>query len=643
MSDPENTHDMPMPVYAASASAPAPEAQLSPISTSGGNFLTQRKNGELFVDKTARLVDLVKMRHVFLSRPRRFGKSLLISMLQELFQNGTKNFQGLAIQKLDLWHRPPCKVLAIDCFNLSDPSTLESELCDILRDAFFDAGFDSADSVAESTTDLNVVARRLNRFIKKDDPVVVLIDEWDFPLSANLHDRDAFDANKRVLGKLYAWVRSLVQKKTVEFTLVTGIGRYRDTSLFTGQHITDISMMPLFADILGYTQQELETFFAPYINLVTERYGLSKEELLHQIKLHYDGFCFDFDASCSLYNPVAINSFFKYLDYSGKSLLLFPSYWVNNGNTPSILRTFLNRQDLDGSFLDSLSTNGVKLDYNEFSSPTTFEKVELAPVLVQTGYMSIKENLQPELTDPFMRSFRCSFTNTEVETKISSVLMSFITHRTDESLDGALVECAQQAAQALDQLNLAAFVDQLNYFLGHVHYDVWAKADERRYRGLISLFLRFAIPSYQVREEVPNNVGRADIELTQGDKLWVFELKLARGSSKGIVEPTDDAQVDSTGTPTDSASAAAATSDADGGDGKSGRKLSSAQLLRLGQEARAQIVDKGYGTSNNAATVKKRYGVALVISEERRQVLYWSGFTKDQELGSAFSAPLSGD
>ena len=225
----------------------------------------------------------------------------------------------------------------------------------------------------------------------------------------------------------------------------------------------------------------------------------------------------------------------------------------------------------------------------------------------------------------------------------NSVLMSFITQSSTETPRADMVTCAMQAKQALAKLNLAAFVDQLNYFLGHVHYDVWAKADERRYRGLISLFLRFAIPSYQVREEVPNNVGRADIELTQGDKLWVFELKLARGSTKGIVESTEEAPDDSTGTPTDSASAAAATSDADGGDGKAGRKLSSAQLLRLGQEARAQIVAKGYGTSNNAATVKKRYGVALVISEELRQVLYWSGFTKDQELGSAFSAPLSGD
>ena len=287
---------------------PTPQ-QLPHIATNLSRFTDFAANHALFVDKTALLQTLVDKKFVFLSRPRRFGKSLLISMLKELFEHGTTNFAGTAIY--NIWHEKTYPVLTLSFLDKTDPKTFEATLCRALRDAFYDAGFHEVYDFIPDCNDFQTLSGRLVRQVLKGQQVVLLIDEWDDPLSSNLNNRDNYEQIAAMLRHLYTWIR---ESHAFWFVLVTGIGRYQNTSFFTGEFFADISMEPYFAALVGYTQEELQQYFAPYITRSAELNHISEDEMLEQIKLYYDGFCFDQDGLVKVYSPWSINCFFSQVE-----------------------------------------------------------------------------------------------------------------------------------------------------------------------------------------------------------------------------------------------------------------------------------------------------------------------------------------
>lgn len=607
-----------------------PPNDLQPIASGISDFMIMRAKGALFVDKTALLQKLVEQNYVFLSRPRRFGKSLLISMLKELFTNGTKNFEGLAIH--DLWHEACHPVISLSFLKFADPATFERDLCSHLRLAFFQAGIKNAYELMPQCQEINTLLPLLFSQFTPGQTVVVLIDEWDNPLSANLDNRIAFDTNKHILNSFYTCLREF--NHAIWFILVTGIGRYSDTSLFTGQYITDISMDPNFADLVGYTQEEIEANFGSYITHAAALLKMSKAELLNRLKLYYDGFCFDDQAACSLYCPLSINSFFAQIYSSPNSAPSFYSFWVNSSNTPGILRAYLSRYHNELPELINAKVNGINVAQSAFNTATTFDHISLVPILIQTGYLTIKEvaqlNQQSQALVRSDRLFKCNFTNVEVETLWVSVLVGYLSHSKENMASPTLLNCAKSMANALCAHDLPTFVDKLNLCLRQIHYDAWTNAGEVIYRSLISLFLRMSIDSYLVREEAPNNVGRADIEVQIGDSLYVFELKLA---------PTAKSHNKRAEQQTPKNHAVTATTTAAEQDFASPEE-SSTTMLRQSQKAYDQIIKQGYGFGNPSASVKNWYGVVLVIAPEQRQVRYWSFFTTNHELGRGQVAPI---
>ena len=394
------------------------QSDLPPITTSLSDFMLIRENQYLFVDKTAYICDLFRNNKVFLSRPRRFGKSLLLSTIQELFTNGTQNFEGLAIH--DLWHRPCRPVISLSLFGLNSPETFEEGLCNRLRTAFVMAGFVDARSInaknfMEFSSELEILQGRTS--------IVMLIDECDFPLSANLNDREGFDHNRKILRMFYAWLRSLGK---IEFLMFTGIGRYQDTSMFTGQDITDISLDPSFANLLGYTQEELESYFAPHISAAASLLKISEEQLLDTLKRQYDGFCFDRDASTSVYNPISINKFFQQVVEKPESVPVFGAYWMNSSNAAPVLRTFLDRNKPSLAFLDDVKDSGIELSQSDLNNAYTFDELKFPALLTQTGYLTIKEVTTNFQSDED-RLYLCSFPNKEIEQAYTSIFFRYIT------------------------------------------------------------------------------------------------------------------------------------------------------------------------------------------------------------------------
>lgn len=585
-----------------------PERTLQKITVGLSNFRKVRDSGSLFVDKTAKIAQLVKYSKVCFSRPRRLGKTTLLEMLQELFAHGAqgnKYFDGLAVQ--NLWPEQKCyPVICVSLYALSNPDSFESELRARLISAFDDAGFEQVVSETAGVNDLPNFLVLLKKIIKGTD-VVWLIDEWDFPLSSNLNELVNFERIRNVLRVFFGWLRILNE---AHFTLVTGIARYRDTSLFSGQDIVDISMDPLFGDLVGYTQDEIKANFAPHIAAAARLLHCSEDELLQQLKYHYDGFCFDADAKFTLYSPWSVNNFFQQVVLKPSEPPKFYPYWMESSNAPASVRNYLDIYQVDLSFLDDIEDSGIEIIQNDLVQPASIdclsshpcELKKFAALMVQTGYLSIREVVDPAVTNPYVRRLRCFFPNNEVESVYAYVFLRYITDKWGMA-DSWFIETAQKLHEAMYAQDIATVVHELNLFFTAIPYDIWAHAKETSFRTYTCWALIFSQVSDRVREETFNYKGRSDIELQFEDKFYVFELKRlpAHGSDKAT--------------------------------------------LKLADAAHEQIKGRQYG--HNSATlqqarVNERYGLVLVIAEDTRQVRYWRliALEQGQELKSGWVDPM---
>ena len=310
--------------------------ELPSLTIGNSDFPLIRQDGTLFVDKTAKIPRLLRYKKVFFARPRRFGKTTLASMLFELFMHGTEKFEGLAVY--DTWPVKQCyPTIMISLYGLDQPEVFEATLCEKLSVALKDAGLFDLYDRTKAITQLGAFFVEVKSDLAALN-TVWLIDEWDFPLSANLDNRPAFDVNTQVLQKLFSNLRDL---RNLRFMLVTGIMRYQNTSLFSGQDIVNISMNRAFADLLGYTQTELEANFAPYIERAAQLLGMSCEDFLEKLKLYYDGFYFDSKTSVSLYCPWSINSFFQQVIDNPDDEPSFANFWMNSAGAAVALSSFL--------------------------------------------------------------------------------------------------------------------------------------------------------------------------------------------------------------------------------------------------------------------------------------------------------------
>ena len=582
-----------------------PRAQLPSITIGNSDFPNVCDDGTLFVDKTAKLASLFKLKKVFFARPRRFGKSTLVSMLKELFAHGTERFQGMAIH--DTWPEQRCyPVIALSFHGMHQAQDLERQLCEQISNALVEAGFPEVYALTSGISTLSTFLWKIRSYLSSHK-TVWLIDEWDYPLSQNLNQRPSFEANREVLGTLFSWLREL---PNLHFMLVTGIARYSATNLFTGQDIRNISLHPEFADLLGYTQAEVESNFAAHITKAAELLELTPAEFLAQLKRHYDGYYFDQNTSLSLYNPWSINNFFQQLVDTPSQPPLFLPYWVTSSNAPAALRSFVTTHQVDFAFIEQIKSSKLEIVQEAFNEPSSFTQLDLKSLLVQTGFLSIKRVTNPANISPTSRAYQCDFPNLEVEANFAHIFLQLVAEH-NQMGEAEFNQTATQLRSAICAQDMPTAVTALNTFMRMIPYDVWKRASEVTYRTFICWSILFSQITGFTREETINNRGRSDLELEFDHKLLVIELKRL---------PKDQ---------TESRSA----------------------CLKLADQAQAQIIDRAYG--HNASTWQKpkfteRLGLILVISPNSRQIVYWRLITPKVSSepippmrGEGWSAPLS--
>ena len=211
-------------------------------------------------------------------------------MLQELFAHGASDnpaFAGLAVQAR--WPHGIFPVVRLSLAGLTNPNMLSADLAARLCSAFEAAGFTEAVALSAQGFSLTETLGELEVMTHETD-LVVLIDDWDFPLSAQLNNRVAFDTNSKVLWQLAAWLREL---PNLWFMLLTGVTCHQSSTIWGGCDIRDLTWEPAYVDLLGYTKDELKTYFADYLEVAAERLHLSTQELCSELERHYGGFCFE--------------------------------------------------------------------------------------------------------------------------------------------------------------------------------------------------------------------------------------------------------------------------------------------------------------------------------------------------------------
>ena len=453
------------------------------------------KDDFLYVDKTEFIWNLIRQGKAmyFLSRPRRFGKSLTVSTLKAVFQGKKELFKGLAIyDKPYDWKQYPVIHLDMNGLDFSSVEELESSLCDLVTEAAA-----SHELRLESANAASMFRALINQLAEQEQ-VVILVDEYDKPILNNLGKPHA----QKILDKLktfYSVIKAFESKE--RFVFVTGVSKFCHVSLFSDlNNLTDITMNRDYATMFGYTQGEFETYFADRIDTACKQLNMSREELLPEIKAWYDGFRFE-EESETVYNPVSLAQFFT-------NSCKFNNYWFSTG-TPSFLVELTKKADFN--FEKTLSEPVMGLAFNAFE----IDKIDPLALLLQTGYLTIKSSF----VDLGETLYYLDFPNREVKNAFETYLISDYASIPQETV-GANVFKMVKAIKARD-VNL--FMELLKTFFAAVQYDVATDTEGRFQLLFYSVFLLIGV---RVEAESRTNNGRIDAVICDGDHVYIFEFKI---------------------------------------------------------------------------------------------------------------------
>ena len=466
------------------------------------SFGMLRQDNMLYVDKTARLQELVTSgRRYFLSRPRRFGKSLTISTLDAMFSGKAELFRGLAAEEWVMERAEhPSPVLRFDLSSLQAYSSAESlDRAIILRLREFAEIHEVALTIDEKERCGEIFRKIILNLFKMGGPVVVLIDEYDKPMLDNIGNLEAANEMRQMLRSFYTVLKGC--DEYLRFVMLTGISKFSKTGVFSAMNnLMDISMDWRYGDIVGYTQEELEENFTGWIDSAADRMKIGHDELLRRLKDYYDGFCFD--GKTKLYNP------FSFMQCLAKCEI--SNYWYTSGS-PSFIVTYMRQH----SIKDPETYCGIKVKEN-FSDSQEIERADPVSFLYQAGYLTIKEKEEQQLT--------LDYPNREVRDSISSMYLEHVYHV--ESY-GAL---GSQIWKALKAHDLSRVVEIYNTALVGIPYEDYVDQGEKWYRSLFLILLRGA--GITANGELHTNMGRPDVVVLFPEQVIVLEFKYAKGPSE---------------------------------------------------------------------------------------------------------------
>ena len=469
-----------------------------------------RKENFIYVDKTAVIHQLLTGgQQYFLARPRRFGKSVLLSTLRALFQGRRELFEGLWIAQHSNWDWPQHPVIHLDVSRVSSktPDSLEADLKDLLVDIAreFQVSLNMSQSLA-------ICFGRLIKQVSQHNQVVVLVDEYDKPIVGHLElgpDRLAIaKGNQEVLKNFYGILKS--HEKHLQFLLLTGVTKFSKTSIFSElNHLVDLTLKEDYATLLGYTREELTEYFGGYLQRLANKEGVLQQALMEKIRHWYNGYRFS-ARDAHVYNPVSTLNLFAEEK--------FKPYWFETGSPSLLVNAVKNQQDRT-SLLELV---GTQISESDFSS-CDIDMLELAPLFVQTGYLTIADYWRDEelgKTQAWETQYRLDYPNWEVRHAFINHLIKRYTGLNvsrQHQLTRGIRACLQQG-------DVRGYVDRMQAALASVPGQQKHLARyENHYQNL---FYAFTMQLFATRAEESSVFGRSDMVIEAPHHTYILEFKV---------------------------------------------------------------------------------------------------------------------
>lgn len=446
------------------------------------------ENGYLYVDKTREIFNLVAKggKYYFVSRPRRFGKSLMLSTLSELFAGNRDLFKELWIEDKIQWQSYPLIYIDFLGKKYGNPEELTATLNYLLEQNARKYGV----ILEEEDYD-----KRFNELIGKlseKGKVVVLVDEYDKPIINHIERPETARLNREVLKTFYEVIKGC--DGYIKFAFITGVSKFSKVSIFSSlNNLDDITVDDRFSTLFGFTHHELKHYFK-------ERMDNLNDEEFQQIGKWYNGY--SWDGKNFLYNPFSVLQFFN----KGK----FGNYWFSTG-TPSFLIQAIREHKIDVRKIENYRANKLLLDSFDF------DRMNVFTLLFQTGYLTIKEVDESRPAQPI---YRLSYPNEEVREAFLDYLAADFTGKNPEEF-GYLVHRLQESIEAVD---FDAFFNDLKAIFAAIPYDIFINEREAYYHTVIYLIMKLI--GINIDVEVETNTGRIDCVIKTASHIFIMEFKM---------------------------------------------------------------------------------------------------------------------
>ncbi len=462
------------------------------------DFKTLREGNYLYVDKTALIHRLIENgKYYFLSRPRRFGKSLLISTLQELFLGNKEVFKDLWIENQWDWAKTfPVVHISFNTLPYKEIGLIKA-LEQLLNELATEYGLTlEKEGIGKRFQELLIQLSQRNR-------VVLLIDEYDKPIIDFIDDTSQVKENREILRSFYSTIKNT--DNYLHFVFITGVSKFSKVSIFSDlNNIFDITIDPNFSSLTGYSQTELEHYFADRIDKLVIQHNTDRSTLLADIRSWYNGY--SWTGPERMYNPFSILSFF------GKGV--FQNFWFSTG-TPTFLMTTLKKGW--NYQLDELDVGSTQLDFFDIEDP------DYRSLLFQTGYLTIKDQ-------PTHNIYTLGYPNLEVKDSMLQYMIGTFTFRQR----GDAAPAVMKLKKALDKGDTALFVSILNSLFTAIPERIFRERSEAAYHAVV--YTSLSLMGYFIEAEVAAGDGYVDAVIKTATRIYVMEFKVNKAASVAIAQ-----------------------------------------------------------------------------------------------------------
>ncbi|SFV53673.1 FIG00914433: hypothetical protein [hydrothermal vent metagenome] len=455
-------------------------------------FQEIRTKNYIYIDKTKEAYELIEnYKFTFLSRPRRFGKSLFLDTLHCIFEGRKELFENLYIY--DKWNwKEKYPVIKISFKNIINEQVLYNEIFKNLQDNQKRLGVK-----CENSDYANCFEELIEKVYEKyNTQVVVLIDEYDKPILDVVEDIDQAKIHREIIKRLYSTLKE--DERCIKFAFLTGVSKFSKASIFSGLNmIEDISLVPKFGNICGYTQKNIENEFLPYLDGVD----------LKKLKVWYNGYNFLKD---DVYNPFDLLRFIK-------NDFVYKNYWFETG-TPTFLIKLIEQNNY---FLPTLANLVVG---DEILNSFDIENINIEVLLYQAGYLTIEKMMIEELGFATIIKYHLKIPNMEVKISLNNFILEYLFQQTNSQK----LSYQSSIYKALAKSDLEAFKNILQSLFASIPYNNFTNNSMQNYEGFYASVIYVYLQSLglDIIGEDVTNLGRIDLTVKIEDKIYIIEFKM---------------------------------------------------------------------------------------------------------------------